>query len=194
MRTLLPALLVISAAVISAQETSVRSDTEIPVELRTKIDTQSAKVGAKIEFHTTEAVLIGHNIVVPENATIIGRVEQAIDAVANSSKSVLRISITHLKWKNGEASLNAVIISVERTPAQEILMARGHHSFRDPPTFLKDIHIRAHLSRSAITEFYSDHPSFTVNKGLFFLLRQVDPDHDSTMTGSDNILDVGPED
>lgn len=193
-RNLMPILLSILAALCSAQQTSVRPGTQIPVELRTKVDTQSAKVGSKIEFHTTEAVLIGHNLVVPENATIIGRVEQVTNSIPNSSTSVLRISINSLKWKHGEAPLNAVIISVERTPAQDILMARDHRSFRDPPAFLKDIHIRAHLLRNAVTEFYSDRPSFTINKGLYFLLRQVDPEHGSDMAGGDNILDVGPED
>lgn len=193
-RTLVPVLLAIFAAFSSAQETSVHPGTEIPVELRTKIDTHGVKVGAKIEFHTTEAVLIGHNIVVPESATITGRVDQVIDGTVASPNSLLRISINHLKWKHGEAPLNAIIISVERTPAQDMMMARGHRSFRDPPTFLKDVHIRAHLSRNASTEFYSDHSNFTVNKGLFFLLRQVDPDHDPTMAGQDHILDVGPED
>jgi len=189
---LLPVFLAIFAVNLSAQGISVHPGTEIPVELRTKLDTQSMKVGAKIEFHTTEAVLIGHNIVVPENATITGHIEQVIDGGRASSKSVLRIIINALKWKHGEAPLNAVISSVERNPAQEMLQARGRR-FRNPPTFLKDIHIRAHLSRNAVTEFYSDRPSLTVSKGLFFLLRQVDPDHDPAMSGKDHILDVGPE-
>ncbi len=186
-------MLVILAAPLSAQETSVRPGTEIPVELRSRIDTHSAKVGTKIEFRTTEAILIGHNVVVPENATVIGRVDHVIDSAAASPNSVLRITINILKWKHGEAQLNAVIFSVERTPAQDMLLGRGRHSFRNPPTFLNDIHIRAHLSRNANTEFYSDRPSFTVNKGLYFLLRQVDPDHEPAMAGSDHILDVGPE-
>ncbi len=190
---LLAALLVIFRAFSLAQQTSVHPGTEIPVELRTKIDTQSVQVGAKIEFRTTEAVLIGHNIVVPENATVIGRVENVVDSDHTSPSSFLRISINTLKWKHGEAPLNAVIISIERTPAQDMMMARSRH-FRAPPTFLKDIHIRAHLSRQAITEFYSDRPNFTVNKGLFFLLRQVDPDHEPAMAGGDHILDIGPED
>ena len=191
-RILLPVLLAISAAFLSAQKTSVHPGTEIPVELRTKINTLGAKVGAKIEFRTTEAVLIGHNIVVPENATVVGRVEQVGEADGKSPNPVVRIGINHLKWKHGEAPLNAVIISVEQTPAQEMLLARGRH-FRNPPTFLKNVHIRAHLAREASTEFYSDQSNFTVNKGLYFLLRQVDPDHDPTMAGKDHILDVGPE-
>lgn len=191
---LLPALLAIFAANLPAQEISVHPGTQIPVELRTKLKTESARVGAKIEFHTTEAVLIGHNIVVPENAVVTGRVESVVDGAADSPNSRLRISIDALKWKHGEASLNAVIISVERSPAQEVMILRGRRSFRDPPTFLKNVHIRAHLSRKAVTVFYSDRPSFTVPKGLNFLLRQVDPDHEPKMAGKDNILQVGPKD
>ncbi len=192
-RTLLPLLLVVLVASCWAQQVSVRPGTEIPVELRTKIDTQSVNAGTRINFQTIEAVLIGHNIVVPANATVVGSVEHVANGDAASPKSLLRISIHTLKWKHGEAPLNAVIISIERTPAQDMMMARGRHPFRSPPTFLKEIHVRAHLSRSASTEFYSDRPSFTVNKGLYFLLREVDPDHEPAMAGQDHILDVGPE-
>lgn len=188
---LVSALLLIFCASPRAQEITVRAGTQIPVELRTKIDTHSVKPGAKIEFHTTEAVLIGHNTVVPESATVLGRVEQVGDGDDTSEKSVLRISINRLKWKHAEAPLNAVIISIERTPAQEILQSR--RCFRDPPTFLNHVHIRAHLSRNASTEFYSSRPSFIVSKGLNFLLRQVDPDHDPAMAGKDHMLDVGPQ-
>lgn len=189
---LLSALLLTSCASLCAQEVSVRPGTQIPVELRTKIDTHSIKPGAKIEFHTTEAILIGHNVVVPENALVIGRVEQVSDSDGESPNSVLRISINRLKWKHGEAALNAAIVSIEQTPAQAILQGRGRR-FRDPPTFLKDVHIRAHLSRNASTEFYSKRLHFIVGKGLYFLLRQVDPDNDPAMAGKDHMLDVGPQ-
>jgi hypothetical protein len=189
---LISVLLLIFPGSPRAQEISVRTGTQIPVELRTKIDTHSVKPGSKIEFHTTEAVLIGHNTVVPENASVLGRVEQVNDGDGKAPKSMLRISINRLKWKHTEAPLNAVIISIEQTPAQEILQARGRR-FRDPPTFLKDVHIRAHMSRNASTEFYSDRGNFIVSKGLYFLLRQVDPDHDPKMAGKDHVLDVGPQ-
>ena len=190
---LLSALLLVFPASVRAQEISVRPGTQIPVELRTRVDTHSIKPGARIEFHTTEAVLIGHNIVVPGNATVTGRVEQVRNGDAKSPNSILRISINRMKWKHAEAALNAVIISIEQTPAQEILQTRGR-GFRDPPTFLKDVHIRSHMSRNSSTEFYSDRASFILSKGLNFLIRQVDPDHDPTMAGQDHILDVGPQD
>ena len=46
---LLPALLAIFAANLPAQEISVHPGTQIPVELRTKLKTESARVGAKGE-------------------------------------------------------------------------------------------------------------------------------------------------
>lgn len=189
---LISAVLLVYPGSLCAQEMSVRAGTQIPVELRTRIDTHSIQPGAKIEFHTTEAVLIGHNIVVPENATVIGRTEQVSNVGGKVPNSVLRVSINRLKWKHAEAPLNAVIISIEQTPAQAILEARGHR-FRDPPTFLKDVHIRAYMSRNASTEFYSNRPGFVVSKGLYFLLRQVDPDHDPMMAGKDHLLEVGPQ-
>lgn len=192
-RTLLPVLLSIFAATLSAQEISVRSGTQIPVELRTTIKAESSKVGDAIEFRTTEAVLIGNNIVVPEGAKITGRIEQ-VTRSANPPNSVVHVSITALQWKKGEAPLNAVIISVEPTPAQQMLNLGRHHRFRDPPTFLNHIHIRAHLLRHAVTEFYSDQPNFSLHSGLYFLLRQINSDRDPALVDKDHILNVGPQD
>ncbi|MDT8068024.1 MAG: hypothetical protein ROO76_07630 [Terriglobia bacterium] len=190
---LLSAFVAASAVSLSAQEISVRAGTQIPVELQTKIKTDSAKPGERVEFKTREAVLIGHDIVVPRDSKITGRIEQVLNRGTGSPNSKVRISIGHLEWKKNEASLNAVIISIEPTPAQQML-GLGRHRFGDPPTFLRHVHIRAYLLRNASTEFYSDRPDFTINKGLYFLLRQVDPENPTRMMGKDHTLDVGPRD
>ncbi len=176
-----------------AQQASVRTDTQIPVELGTTIKTQSAKVGDRIKFRTTEAVLIGNNIVVPQDATITGRIEKVLSDAEDSPHSVVRISIDHLQWKNGQAPLNAVVFGIEPTAAEEILRMPRRRSLRELPNFLKDIRIRAHLGRSADTEFYSNQSNFTLQSGLYFLLRQIDPDHDPAMMGKDHTINVGPQ-
>ena len=191
--TLLPVLLAILTATPTAQEISVRSGLQIPVELRTTVKAESAKVGDAVEFRSTEAVLIGHNIVVPQGAKITGGIEQ-VTRSAKPPNSVILISIISLKWKNGEAPLNAVIISVEPTPAQQMLNENRRHRFRDPPTFLAHVHIRAHLLRHAVTEFYSDQPNFTLHSGLYFLLRQINSDSDPATVDKAHILNVGPQD
>jgi hypothetical protein len=189
---LLPAMLAASAGFLSAQDISVSPGTEIPVELRTRIETGSAKPGQPVEFETTEAILIGHDIVVPRGAKVIGHIEQVFSRGIESPDSAVRLSIDRLKWKQSEASLNAVVISVEPTAAQVMLSSARDH-FRNPPTFLHHIHIRAHLLSNASTEFYSDLSHFTVSKGLNFLLRQVDPENPASMVSKDHSLNIGPE-
>jgi hypothetical protein len=163
------------------------------VELRTTIKSDRAKVGDNVEFQTREAVLIGNNIVVPERAKILGRIERVRSDDPAAPRSLVGISIHTLTWKNGEAPLNAVVFSVEATPAEDMVVRRRRHPFFRPPNFLQGIKIRAHLKRDARTDFYSDEDNFTLHSGLLFLLRQIDPEHLPGMAGKDSIFDVGPK-
>lgn len=190
---LIPFLLAVLATSVVAQDPTVRRDTQFPVELRTTIKSDKAKVGDKVEFQTREAVLIGNNIVVPERAKILGRIEQIRSGATESPRSLVDISIHTLKWKNGEAALNAVVFSVEATPAENMVMRRRRHPFFKPPNFLQGIRIRAHLKRDARTDFFSESANFTLHSGLLFLLRQIDPEHVPGMMGHENILDIGTE-
>ncbi len=178
---------------LAAQQVTVRRDTQFPVELRTSVKTDSAKVGNTVEFRTTEAVLIGNNIVVPRDARIVGHIEQVRSGAAGSPRSLFRLRIDTLKWKNSDAALNGIVSAVEPAPAEEIVMHRRRRPFFEPPDFLKGIHIRAHVRRYAFTEFFSDQKNFVLRSGIMLVLRQIDPDHEPAMAGQEPIVDVGPQ-
>jgi hypothetical protein len=187
-------LAILTPLLVVAQQPIVRRDTQFPVELRTSLKTSSAKAGNSIEFHTTEAVLIGNNIVVPGNAKIFGHIEQVISDAPDSPRSSVRLRIDILKWKNNEAKLNAVVSSVEPSPVQDMVTRRRRNRIIEAPNFLKNIRIRAHLRRQAYTDFFSDEKNFNLRSGITLMLRQIDPDHDPAMMGTEPILDVGPQD
>ena len=125
------ALAALAAPLLVAQETIVRRDTLFPVELRTTVKTDSVKIGSTVEFRTNEAVLIGNNIVVPDDAKILGTVEVIRRDSVDSPRSLVRIRLGTLYWKNGSAKLNAVVASSRtRVRMRELLFTplnhRGH--------------------------------------------------------------------
>ncbi len=149
---------------------TVRRDTQFPVELHGSIKSSSAKVGDKVEFRTDEAILIGNNVVVPENAVILGTVVEVKHHAPDEPHSLLRIKIHTLRWKNGEAPLNAMVASVRRGH-----MLAVDTAFRHTPTFMDGIRIVSHKKRDAYTEFLSDRKEITLRSGVGFVLRQIDP-------------------
>ncbi|HEX6880218.1 MAG TPA: hypothetical protein VF135_07630 [Terriglobales bacterium] len=190
------AILFCCAIVCCAQEIKVRRDTQFPVELHTTVRSDKAKPGTKVEFRTTEAVLIGNNIVVPSNSKVLGSVEQVRSGAPTGPRYLLSIHIETLKWKDHEVYLNAVVASVEPTPAQKMLTARRHRfpwPDVEPQPFLKGVHIRAHYVRDAYTDFFSNDNNINLRSGIVFILRHVDPDHIPAMAGHRSALDVNPE-
>jgi hypothetical protein len=183
---------VLACALLSAQEAVVRRDTQFPVELSTTVKTRSAKIGDKVKFRLNEAVLIGKNIVVPEGATIIGTIESVRNSATDQPRSLVGIRLATLEWKKGRAKLNAVVLSVEPTPAQNMIMTRRRRPPLRPPSFLQGIHIKAHVRRNAYTEFFSDKNEFTLRSGSTFVLRQIDPNRDPAVMGPESI-DINPE-
>lgn len=163
------ALLLISSSAFGG-ETLVRRDTEFPVEIVHTIKGKNAKAGDPVEFRTTEAVLIGNDIVVPRNATILGTILEVQKRGPAWPKSLLRVRIHTLRWKNGEASLNAMIASVMRPH-----MDSAAWNFRPAPTFMEGIRVVSHQRREAYTEFFSDRRDVVLRSGVGFMLRQIDP-------------------
>ncbi len=166
---ILSAFLFVAVAAFAAGPT-VRRDTQFPVELRHTIDAKTAKPGDPVEFRTQEAVLIGHNLVVPENAKIFGTVTQ-VRRYSPASPSMVRIRIHTLQWKNQQAPLNAMIQSIQPLRAES-----SRWSFRHAPTFLEGILVVSRQQRDAYTEFTCDKKDVKIRSGLAFILRQVDPD------------------
>lgn len=148
----------------------VRRDTEIPVEVRSKIKSESAKVGDTVEFRTTIAVLIGKNVVVPENSEVLGTVVDVQHNGTDGPRSLVRIRIHTLRWKSGETALNAIVASVRH----------GHidvpdWGFGPQPTFMEGIRIVSYQRHEACTDFSSAQKNFTVRSGVSLMLRQIDP-------------------
>ena len=183
---------VLACTALSAQEAVVRRDTQFPVELNDTIKTKSAKVGDRVRFRLNEAVLIGNNVVVPEGAKITGSIVAVQHDGAEEPRSAMRIRIDSLEWKKGAAKLNAVVQSVEPTPAQMMIIPHRRHAPLRTPSFMVDIQIRAHVRRDAYTDFYSKDKNFVLHSGVVFMLRHIDPQHDPAMMGADPIIDVTP--
>ena len=181
------------ATALCAQEAIVRRDTQFPVELDTTVKSRSAKVGDKVKFRLNEAVLIGNNVVVPDGAKITGTIEAVENDASSEPHSSFRIRIGTLEWKKGSARLNAIVQSVEPSPAQEMIMMRRRRSPLRPPSFMLNLHIRAHVRRDAYTEFYSNDKDFVLRSGVVFVLRHIDPAHEPAMMGNDSTIDITPQ-
>ncbi len=128
-----------------------------------------AKVGDPIEFRTIEPILIGNGVVVPENAVIRGAVTFVRSDRSATPSSWVRVRIQQLRWKTGQASLNAMVDGVHYVRAQ-------HHDLfhREPrATFLEGIHIEPHLFRKASTDFFSDAKLVVLHDGIVLELRHI---------------------
>jgi len=166
---LLPLVLVSLA--MSGTDAAVRRDTQFPVQVRHTVKADSAKVGDPVEFRTDEAVLIGNNVVIPEDATILGTIIKVERRSRDSRQSLIRIRIHTLRWKTGEAALNAMVSSIRRPYAS----ATDWH-FHDMPTFVEGIRVTSYQRRDAYTDFSSDQKNVTLRAGVALMLRQIDPE------------------
>jgi hypothetical protein len=183
---------VLACTALSAQEAVVRRDTQFPVELKDTLKSKSAKVGDKIKFRLNEAVLIGNNIVVPEGAKITGTIDAVRNDAAEEPRSAIRIRIHGLEWKKGTARLNAVVMSVEPTPAQLMIIPHRRHPPLRSPSFTQNIQIKAHVRRDAYTDFISKDKDLVLHSGIVFMIRHIDPDREPAMIGADPIFDMSP--
>jgi hypothetical protein len=169
---------------------NVRRDTQIPVELQTRVNTETAKKGDSVILRTSQAVLIGQNVVIPLGAKVLGTIDRVSRDSSNSPRAVLVIRFHELQWSEGSADLNAVVSSVESTNQRERLIFRHIHNLFSQKTLLERINVYAHVQRDAFTEFTSDQPEFVLRPGIRLVLRQLDPDRDPAMMVSNLVLDV----
>jgi hypothetical protein len=186
-------LTVLACVTLLAQEAVVRRDTQFPVELSDTIKSRSAKVGDKVKFRLNGAVLIGNNIVVPDGSKLTGTIEAVQNDSTGEPHSLLSIRVGWLEWKKGSARLNAVVLSVEPTPAENMVITRRRRwPPLLPPSFLEGIRIKSHVRRDAYTDFLSDKKDFVLRSGTTFVLRHIDPTRDPAMMGNDSIIDIEP--
>jgi hypothetical protein len=173
-----------------AQQPTVNRDTQIPVQLLTAIVTTKVSPGEELEFQTTAGVLIGNGIVVPRGARVLGHVEQVRSGSA-AKNAALRISIDRLDWHRWSAPLNAVVVSVEPSDAEDNPIWRHlHRAVVGRRTMLEHIAVRSHLSRQAFVDFESDRGDFTVRQGVRLVLWQIDAERDPVKYARNPILEV----
>jgi hypothetical protein len=90
----------------------------VTVELNGSVDSKKAKVGDKVEAHTTEALKNGNDVLVPKGAKLIGHVTQATARSKGDSDSSLAIQFDKaVEKKEQEVPLNVIVMAVA-APAQ----------------------------------------------------------------------------
>lgn len=183
-------VLALSASLTAANNVAVRRDTHFPVVLQSKTNTESAQVGDRIIFRTSEAVLIGNNIVVPSGAEVLGTIDEVRRQSANAPHSDLVIRFHSVRWPGGSADLNAVVSSVEVINQNEKSFFRHIHNLFSQKTLLEHINVYAHIQRNAFTEFSSDEPGFVLRPGIRLVLRHLDPDKEPDLMVRNLVLDV----
>ena len=188
--TLVLVHLTLTANVLAANRPTVRRDTYFPVILQTKVNTENAQVGDEVILLTTEGVLIGNNVVVPKGAEVVGAIDEVQQSGRDTPDSTLVIRFRSVRWREGEANLNAVVASVEVTTQSEKLIFRHIHNLFSRPTMLEQVEVYAHVERKAFTEFRSRGPHFVLRPGIRLVLRQIDPDREHDTMVKNLVLDV----
>ena len=148
---------------------TVLPDTRLPVELHGTVRVSQAKVGDPVEFRTIEPVLIGNGVVVPESAKVRGTVVFARTNHQSTPSSWIRIRVQELRWKTGQASLNAVVDGVYYVRSS--YFNSFHRGTR--VTFLEGIHVTPHLFRNASTDFFSDSKAVVLHDGIILEMRHI---------------------
>ena len=188
-RIFLAILLTVASGLAASEMPGLRPNTEIPVELRTKLIADTAATGDSIVFRPTGGVLIGHNVVIPRGAEILATVD-AVRRDRNDSRLTLVIRFHQVSWEENSVPLNAVVASVESVNQKQSLIIRHIHNLFSQKTMLEGVDVYAHVRRNAFTEFASTTPNFELRPGIRLVLRQIDPDKEPEMMVKDLVLDV----
>ncbi|HVN20750.1 MAG TPA: hypothetical protein VMU05_18325 [Dongiaceae bacterium] len=158
--------------------------------LRTAIGTATATLGATLQFQTTEGVLIGNGIVIPRGARVLGTVEE-VQSASSLARAVLRVSLHRLEWDGGSTALNAIVIGVEPSDADDNPFWRHlHRAIRGRPTMLEHISVRSHITPAPFVDFESARGDFILRSGVRLVLLQIDPERAPSMFAKSPILEV----
>lgn len=89
------------------------SGTAVNAELNSSVDSKKAKVGDKVEAHTTEEIKYAGRIIVPKGAKLEGHVTEATARSKGDSGSTLAIQFDRAIAKKGEEiPLNVAILAI----------------------------------------------------------------------------------
>ncbi len=184
------ALSLLFPGIAAAQEFfSVAPDTRFPVELRQTLRATQARVGDPVKFRTLEPILIGNGIVVPQNASLLGEVVYVRSDPNASPRSWLRIRVNGLRWKTGQASINAVVDAIYYVRSAYIDTLHR----RMKATFLEGITVDPHLFRNASTDFFSDSKEVVLRSGILLQMRHIVPREDDGQTLSASSTSSGKQ-
>src|SRR5580700_2231720 len=102
-----------SAAQAEAGTAALPSGTAVNAELNSSVDSKKAKVGDKVEAHTTDDIKYAGKIVVPKGAKLEGHVTEATARSKGDSGSTLAIQFDKAIAKKGEEiPLNVAILAI----------------------------------------------------------------------------------
>ena len=106
-------------ACAQSEHASLPNGTALNVELNTSIDSKKAKVGDKVEAHTTEALKNGSETVIPRGTKLIGHITAATARSKGDGDSSLAIQFDKAIPKNeAEIALNVTILAVAAPESQ----------------------------------------------------------------------------
>ena len=107
------ALAALAATGLAVAQAPLPRGTQVNAELKTKLDTQHAKVGDPVIAVTTEAVKAHRVILLPKGATLSGRITEVVAAESGKSPSHLAVLFDRAVSKQGVAiPLRAAIAKV----------------------------------------------------------------------------------
>jgi hypothetical protein len=107
-----------SAVQAEAGIATLPSGTAVNAELNSSLDSKKAKVGDKVEAHTTEEIKYAGKIILPKEAKLEGHVTEATARSKGDSGSTLAIQFDKAIPKKGEEiSLNVAIVAIAAPPS-----------------------------------------------------------------------------
>lgn len=108
-----------SPARAQSEHSSLPIGAALNVELNTSIDSKKAKVGDKVEAHTTEALKNGSETLIPRGTKLIGHITAATARSKGDGDSSLAIQFDQALPKNeAEIPLNVAILAVAAPESQ----------------------------------------------------------------------------
>ena len=102
-----------TSAQVEAGTATLPSGTAVNAELNSSVDSKKAKVGDKVEAHTTEEIRYAGKTIVPKGAKLEGHVTEATARSKGDSGSTLAIQFDKAILKKGEEiPLNVAILAI----------------------------------------------------------------------------------
>jgi len=101
-----------------ANDAAIPNGPAVTAELNGSLDSKKAKVGDRVEAHTTEALKSGNDVLVPKGTKLIGHVTQATARAKGDNDSSLAIHFDKAEPKKQQEVPLSVIVLAVAAPAQ----------------------------------------------------------------------------